>query len=180
MKKEEETNNFDFEKRTQFEFDFEKDKGITSQHQNKARKFSFSLIAFAAVIFVSFVALFITSYNQSDIVENGNCETSLTSVKEPFSKKASPVVASVFPASSLQDSLDSSAPHSEETVPTDTTITESNYNIEATARSVIHGNFGNGQERRQRLGCKYSDVQRRVNEILRNNQQAASPNASHP
>lgn len=167
MKKEKGTNNFDFEKRTQFEFDFEKDKGITSQHQNKARKFPFSLIAFAAVIFVSFVALFITSRNQSDIVESGNCETNLTSAKEPFSKKASPVFDSVFPVSPIQVSLDNSAPNSDETVPTVATITESNYDIEATARSVIQGKFGNGQKRRQRLGSKYNDVQRRVNEILK-------------
>ena len=169
MKKEEETNNFDFEKRTQFEFDFEKDKGITSQHQNKARKIVFSLIAVSAVIFVSSVALFMMRHNRNDIIESGNCETGLTSAKEPSSKKASSVVDSVLPTSSLHDSSDSSSPHSEETVPTDTTISESSYNIEATARSVIQGKFGNGQERRQRLGCKYSDVQRRVNEILRNN-----------
>lgn len=166
-KKEEETANFDFEKRTQFEFDFEKDKGITSQHQNRARKFAFSLIAVSAVIFVSSAALFITSHNRSDIVESGNCETGLTSVKEPSRKKASSVVDSVFPTSSLHDSLNSSAPHTEETVPTATTIAESSYNIETTARSVIQGNFGNGQERRKRLGRKYNDVQRRVNEILR-------------
>ncbi len=167
MKKEEETDNFDFKKRTRFEFDFEKDKGITSQHPNKARKFTFSLVAVSAVILVSSVALFITSHSQRDIVESGDSKTSLTTVEEPFSKKASPVVTSAFHSYSIQDSLDSSASNSDETVPTAATIAESNYDIEATARSVIQGKFGNGQERRQRLGSKYNDVQRRVNEILR-------------
>ncbi len=165
MKKgEEETNNFDLEKRTQFEFDFEKEEGTTSLHQNKTRKFAFSLIAVPAVILVSSVVLFMTNHSQSDIVERGKCETSPTSVEEPFSPKVSLIVDTIF-SSSIQDSLDSSAPNSNEIVPT--AIAESNYDIEATAHSVIQGDFGNGQERRQRLGCKYNDVQRRVNEILR-------------
>lgn len=165
MKKgEEETNNFDLEKRTQFKFDFEKEEGTTSLHQNKTRKFSFSLMVISAVILVSSVVLFMTNHSQSDIVERGKCETSPTSVEEPFSPKASLIVDTIF-SSSIQDSLDSSAPHSNEMEPT--SIAESNYDIEATAHSVIQGDFGNGQERRQRLGCKYNDVQRRVNEILR-------------
>ena len=34
------------------------------------------------------------------------------------------------------------------------------------ARRVINGDYGNGEERRQRLGANYDAVQRRVNEIL--------------
>ncbi len=167
MKKEEkETNNFDFGKRTPFVFDFEKDKGVTSLPQNKARKFTFSLIAASAVILVSSIAIFMTIHSQSDTVERGICETNLTSVEEPFSKKTSPVVDSIV-NSSVQDSLDSSAPHSDEIVSTATTIVESNYDIEVTARSVIRGDFGNGQERRKKLGSKYNEVQLCVNEILR-------------
>lgn len=38
--------------------------------------------------------------------------------------------------------------------------------IDALARAVINGDYGNGEERRQRLGASYAAVQRRVNEML--------------
>lgn len=38
--------------------------------------------------------------------------------------------------------------------------------MDALARRVIAGEFGNGDERKRRLGSKYSAVQNRVNEIL--------------
>ncbi len=38
--------------------------------------------------------------------------------------------------------------------------------IEALARAVINGDYGNGEDRRRRLGANYDAVQRRVNEIL--------------
>lgn len=38
--------------------------------------------------------------------------------------------------------------------------------VDALARRVIAGEFGNGDERRRRLGTNYDAVQRRVNEIL--------------
>ena len=38
--------------------------------------------------------------------------------------------------------------------------------IEALAQAVIRGEYGNGDERRRRLGSLYDAVQARVNEIL--------------
>ena len=38
--------------------------------------------------------------------------------------------------------------------------------IESLAWAVINGDYGNGEERRQRLGASYDAVQARVNEIL--------------
>jgi hypothetical protein len=38
--------------------------------------------------------------------------------------------------------------------------------IEVLARSVIHGDYGNGEERKNRLGVYYYAVQARVNEIM--------------
>ena len=38
--------------------------------------------------------------------------------------------------------------------------------IDALARAVIRGEYGNGEERRSRLGPLYDAVQARVNEIL--------------
>lgn len=42
-------------------------------------------------------------------------------------------------------------------------------NIEQLAKDVINGKYGNGEERKQKLGDLYSEVQKRVNEILRGN-----------
>ena len=39
--------------------------------------------------------------------------------------------------------------------------------IEALAREVIRGNFGNGEIRKELLGEFYADIQKRVNEILK-------------
>ena len=38
--------------------------------------------------------------------------------------------------------------------------------IEALAQAVIRGDYGNGEERKRRLGSLYAAVQARVNEIL--------------
>jgi hypothetical protein len=38
--------------------------------------------------------------------------------------------------------------------------------VDALAQAVIDGDYGNGEERRQRLGVNYAAVQMRVNEIL--------------
>ena len=42
----------------------------------------------------------------------------------------------------------------------------SHVDIDALARRTIRGDFGNGAERRRRLGANYDAVQRRVNELL--------------
>lgn len=41
--------------------------------------------------------------------------------------------------------------------------------IEELAKRVIKGEFGNGEERKQKLRNLYNEVQKRVNEILKNN-----------
>ena len=38
--------------------------------------------------------------------------------------------------------------------------------VDALARAVIRGDYGNGAERKRRLGSLYDAVQTRVNEIL--------------
>lgn len=45
----------------------------------------------------------------------------------------------------------------------------SNVDIEQLARDVINGKYGNGNERKNKLGNLYEEVQKRVNEILKNN-----------
>ena len=38
--------------------------------------------------------------------------------------------------------------------------------VDALAQAVIRGDYGNGAERKRRLGSKYATVQARVNQIL--------------
>ena len=42
-------------------------------------------------------------------------------------------------------------------------------NIDAIAKDVIAGKYGNGNERKNKLGNLYEEVQKRVNEMLKNN-----------
>lgn len=44
---------------------------------------------------------------------------------------------------------------------------ENDLNIEELAKSVINGKYGNGEERKQRLGSLYGTVQAKVNEIMK-------------
>ena len=39
--------------------------------------------------------------------------------------------------------------------------------VETNARRVIRGDFGNGQERKDKLGSSYSEIQGKVNEMYR-------------
>ncbi|HAT1133973.1 TPA: N-acetylmuramoyl-L-alanine amidase [Corynebacterium striatum] len=48
-------------------------------------------------------------------------------------------------------------------------------NIDALADAVIRGDYGNGDERKRRLGASYAAVQQRVNEKLSGNAPAAKP-----
>ena len=53
---------------------------------------------------------------------------------------------------------------------------DNSQSIEELARAVIRGEYGNGQERKDRLGNLYNEVQARVNEILCNNVSQETPN----
>jgi hypothetical protein len=44
--------------------------------------------------------------------------------------------------------------------------TKTSVDVDAMARAVIRGDYGNGDERKRRLGSYYSIVQARVNEML--------------
>lgn len=47
-------------------------------------------------------------------------------------------------------------------------------NIDELAKAVIRGDYGNGNERKQKLGSLYNQVQARVNEILGSNSNTAN------
>ena len=47
-------------------------------------------------------------------------------------------------------------------------LVKNSVNIDELAKAVIRGEYGNGEERKQKLGNLYSEVQARVNEMLGN------------
>ena len=47
--------------------------------------------------------------------------------------------------------------------------------VDALARAVIRGDYGNGEERKRRLGNRYAEVQARVEQILAGNKPAPKP-----
>ena len=47
-------------------------------------------------------------------------------------------------------------------------LVKNSVNIEEIAKAVIRGEYGNGQERKEKLGNLYSEVQAKVNELLGN------------
>lgn len=65
--------------------------------------------------------------------------------------------------SRVNDILSGNAPGEPTTPPTSEELTAAE--IDALARAVIRGDFGNGVTRRAKLGSKYEAVQKRVNEI---------------
>lgn len=50
-----------------------------------------------------------------------------------------------------------------------------NKSVDELAREVINGKYGNGDARKNALGSRYSEVQKRVNEILAGNKPAPQP-----
>ena len=60
---------------------------------------------------------------------------------------------------------DNSIPENSQTTSNNTSITESD--IERKALEVIRGNFGNGDERKEKLGDEYSVIQKKVNEMYK-------------
>lgn len=52
------------------------------------------------------------------------------------------------------------------TAPTPAPAPAPSGNVDALAKAVIRGDYGNGEERKRRLGSNYAAVQKRVNELL--------------
>lgn len=58
--------------------------------------------------------------------------------------------------------------------PTTPSLDISNKSVDELAREVINGRYGNGEERKNALGSRYSEVQSKVNEILNGNKPVES------
>lgn len=47
--------------------------------------------------------------------------------------------------------------------------TKDEFDLDAAATKIIRGEFGNGSDRKNRLGSTYKEVQKRVNEMMKKN-----------
>lgn len=82
---------------------------------------------------------------------------------------AEEIEAEEIPAEKVPEPATSVAEQKENTIRETTASTPAalSGSLEEQARRVIRGDYGNGAERRERLGDRYSEIQNRVNEIYR-------------
>lgn len=87
----------------------------------------------------------------------------------PDAPVAEEIEAEEIPAEKVHEPATSVAEQKENTVRKTTASTPAalSGSLEEQARRVIRGDYGNGAERRERLGDRYSEIQNRVNEIYR-------------
>lgn len=91
---------------------------------------------------------------------------------ESTNKEANPnseTVSAISPEPSVPANTDTHTNKESATSPSanQSSIVHVNGTIEEKARQVIRGNFGNGQERKDKLGASYSEIQSKVNEMYR-------------
>lgn len=67
----------------------------------------------------------------------------------------------------IAESAQSKPAATQNTKPSSSTSVPVSGDVEENARRVIRGDFGNGQERKDKLGSSYSEIQGKVNEIYR-------------
>ena len=75
--------------------------------------------------------------------------------------------ASIIPLPTLRDYYNMHKAVQYDIVENVNNSVDNSQSIEELAKAVIRGEYGNGQERKNRLGNLYNEVQARVNEILR-------------
>lgn len=103
---------------------------------------------------------------------NGKSETTAAPTGETSSAKAGGETHSAAAAPTKAAST-SSAPASASSTPTSAPTTAAaaaqapKGSVEQIAREVMRGVYGNGQVRKDQLGSRYAEVQRRVNQIYR-------------
>lgn len=111
--------------------------------------------------------------SEAPVVENteespANTTSSTTPAKandnqvaeQPAKRNPATIAEPAKPAQSKPTATQTTKPFSATSAPV-------NGDVEENARRVIRGDFGNGQERRDKLGSSYSEIQGKVNEMYR-------------
>lgn len=183
------TRNFNMEKHVERHFDIEKEQApvisskpvapdtpdsITTVEDEKQSGNKKSLLAIIVVVVLAIIAFFIYKGQGS-----GNSETEKSPVVEQSdstSKEQSDSVSEksdVGPATNANTPSvdDSNTSTSDDTQVSDKPVPSTNSSVktvEEKAKEVWDGVYGNGTERKNKLGSDYKAVQKRVNEMYRN------------
>lgn len=185
------TRSFNMEKHVERHFDIEKEqvpvldtpqnKTIDVQSQetdggnngNGSKNKMVAIIAVIVLIVIAFVAYRSCGTNESKVDEFTNTIVSDSTEKADTTsneeKSASPISEQSQSTSSEVSSGTGTNAESDNTSAVPTTKSESSGNsIEEKAMQVWDGVYGNGTERKSKLGSDYKAVQKRVNEMYRN------------
>lgn len=185
------TRSFNMEKHVERHFDIEKEqvpvldtpqnKTIDVQSQetdggnngNGSKNKMVAIIAVIVLIVVAFVVYRSCGTNESKVVTNTIVSDSTEKEKADTisneEKSVSPISEQSQSTSSEVSSETGTNAESDNTSAVPTTKSESSGNsIEEKAMQVWDGVYGNGTERKSKLGSDYKAVQKRVNEMYRN------------
>lgn len=185
------TRSFNMEKHVERHFDIEKEqvpvldtpqnKTIDVQSQetdggnngNGSKNKMVAIIAVIVLIVVAFVVYRSCGTNESKVVTNTIVSDSTEKEKADTisneEKSVSPISEKSQSTSSEVSSETGTNAESDNTSAVPTTKSESSGNsIEEKAMQVWDGVYGNGTERKSKLGSDYKAVQKRVNEMYRN------------
>lgn len=187
------TRSFNMEKHVERHFDIEKEQvPVTDTPQNKttdvqtqetdggnngngSKSKKVAIIAVVILIVVAFVAYRSCGTNESNVDEPTNTIVSDSTEKEKadttssVEKSASPESEQSQSTSSEVSSETETKSESDNTLTVPTSTSESSGNtIDEKAMQVWDGVYGNGTERKSKLGSDYKAVQKRVNEMYRN------------
>ena len=174
------TRNFNMEKHVERHFDIEKEetpvakdvsqnKAVDAQPQgtdvnNNANGSKSKMIAIIAVVILIVVAF--VAYRSCGANETKDAEPTNTIVSDSTEKEKTDTTATVEKSANPESEQPQST--SEEGTPETKTKAESGNTIEEKAMQVWDGVYGNGSERKSKLGSDYKAVQKRVNEMYRN------------
>lgn len=180
--------NFNMEKHVERHFDIEKEEipvsgtnqGSNSDAQsgidgndnvNGSKKKIIAVIAVVVLVAIAFVAYRSCETNGSKSEESTNTVVSDSTEKEK-TDTTSNVEKSVSPKNiqSQSNQTETSTGAESETEPANTLVdpTSASNDVEEKAMQVWNGAYGNGAERKTKLGSAYNAVQKRVNEMYRN------------
>ena len=184
------TRNFNMEKHVERHFDIEKEQAsvisskpvapdspdsvttVEDEMQSGNKK---SLVAIIVIVVLAIIAFFIykgqgsgnSETEKSPVVEKS--DSTFKDQSDSVSKKSDVSLATNANTPSAEDSNSST---SDDTQVSDKTVSTTNSSsekaIEEKAKEVWDGVYGNGTERKNKLGSEYKAVQKRVNEMYRN------------
>lgn len=176
---------FDFEKPQKRTFDFTKDEDEVSMASKSWRQRiqKWVWIFLALVVFVVIVSLIVSRCKKpnekpqmAETIEEVNPEEEGSSFIDSLGKSVpeNNIEEKITDSTEEGTQIEStSLPQEPQSLPTETVISKPvsgnnvSNDVETEAMKVIRGDYGVGQERKDKLGTKYQPIQSRVNQLKR-------------